>query len=307
MLLLTGCGAKEPVAESASAVTLRFVPKEDKDVSTPSLVAAQQFADAVDGWTQEAHAKLINNKLDYDKPFAGLYRSRLIEYQNGVSSMHPATAAGYAIEEYVTEKAKSVSGVKAQAIVAGMRGTRPDLVYELTDRTLALIDITSTKQAGHILLKKGNWTKDKINVSYVAEVLYPSLDFNDLAGSSKFDQNLVDDVLRERAARAAEIEKNKEAEEQELADIWEAAQENLVSQFGPLDVGFFERMKSGLKLTQRTATGRLEMVGIDIDKSMTSSYKEWKTAYLEKQNQLDRPAIWKVIRKMALMDFGATQ
>jgi len=116
-----------------------------------------------------------------------------------------AAATGYIIEDNATEGFRDDPMVRLQATDT-LKETRPDVVVVDTSEnlffpTIGYLDITSSRDAGHVFDKKGNWAGQ----SYVAESLYPSFDFSNLAsGPLKLDEEamkLVEEWREQRAER----------------------------------------------------------------------------------------------------------
>ncbi len=114
-----------------------------------------------------------------------------------------SAATGYIIEDNATVGFRDDPMVRLQ-VTDTLKETRPDVV--ITDRSESLffpptgyLDITSSRDAGHVFDKKGNWGRQ----SYVAESLYPSFDFSDLAsGPLKLDEEAMKLVEEWRELRA---------------------------------------------------------------------------------------------------------
>lgn len=116
-----------------------------------------------------------------------------------------AAATGYIIEDNATYGFKDDPMVQLQATDT-LKETRPDVVIRDTSESLffpptGYLDITSSRDAGHVFDKKGNWGGQ----AYVAESLYPSFDFSDLSsGPLKLDEDamrLVEEWREQRAER----------------------------------------------------------------------------------------------------------
>lgn len=152
--------------------------KPTNDITTKDEKEANKIAKTISGHVDKAYTELNAGNYDgaSDKQ-KSLYILRLNEYNNGEKTMHPSTAAGYVIEGKVNNKIKGHSQVDLQGTDM-MKGTRPDIVINLTSGNYALVDITAQNSLGHIFNKKGNWTNHD-NIPYVAEAWYPSIDFSD--------------------------------------------------------------------------------------------------------------------------------
>lgn len=126
-----------------------------------------------------AYNEFLNNDFtDASDNYVNLYRLRKSNFDDGVKDMHPSTAAGYVIESKVNHRINGMSGVSLQA-TGILKGTRPDIVLNDGNGRYGLLDITASDSAGHIFNKKGNWTGHE-NIIYVAELIYPSIDFNEM-------------------------------------------------------------------------------------------------------------------------------
>ena len=185
-----------------------YKPKHHNPLSgTPIEQEALDAAFKVDQVVQEAYREFI--KGDYQGASDAqidLYILRLSEYQDNKKTMHPSTAAGYVIEGKANEKIKRL-GYNIQQ-VGDIKGSRPDVTIPLSNGQKALVDITSEKSIGHIFNKAGNWT-NHVDIPYVAESLYPSINFED---PSKTAQLTPEE--REKASQLA----TKRQEDLELAN-----------------------------------------------------------------------------------------
>jgi len=113
-----------------------------------------------------------------------------------------AAATGYIIEDHATAGFASDPMVSLQ-VTGDLKNSRPDVVVRDPSKgffgTTGYLDITSTGDAGHIFDKEGNWG----NRPYVAESLYPSLDFSNLsAGPLEIDEDTLKKVEEWRLQRA---------------------------------------------------------------------------------------------------------
>ena len=96
-------------------------------------------------------------------------------YRNGGSLNLLAMAAGYVIENKVNNRISDWDGIELQNKNL-IRGSRPDIVISCNG-VFAVLDITASNNCGHILYKNGNWLNHN-KIIYVAELLYPSIDFD---------------------------------------------------------------------------------------------------------------------------------
>ena len=71
------------------------------------------------------------------------------------SSVYPAAAGGYVIEDYATIEAKKRGVVDIQKVPRDLGGSRPDFMIPLGGNYYGLLDATAQKSAGHILSKSG--------------------------------------------------------------------------------------------------------------------------------------------------------
>lgn len=110
-----------------------------------------------------------------EESYVNTYLRRKINYEKGEADMHPSTAAGYVIESKVSRRIEGNEGIELQPRHV-LKGTRPDIELSDKDGNIGLLDITAENSIGHIFLKKGNWTGHS-SIIYVAELLYPSIDF----------------------------------------------------------------------------------------------------------------------------------
>lgn len=96
-------------------------------------------------------------------------------YRNGGSLNLLAMAAGYVIENKVNNRISDWDGIELQNKNL-IKGSRPDIVISCNG-VFAVLDITASNNCGHILYKNGNWLNHN-KIIYVAELLYPSIDFD---------------------------------------------------------------------------------------------------------------------------------
>jgi hypothetical protein len=112
---------------------------------------------------------------------------------------------GYVIEDHATARFAGDSMVTLQ-VSGDLKNSRPDVVVHDAKQGLfgvtGYLDVTSTRDAGHVFDKEGNWGRRP----YVAESLYPSFDFSSLAeGPLEVDEDTlrkVEEWRLERAERA---------------------------------------------------------------------------------------------------------
>ncbi|GET37588.1 eCIS core domain-containing protein [Microseira wollei] len=176
------------------AKLVTYKPKKDTNAYDEEEQEAALKAAQVDGLVEKAFDEFKNG--DYtgasDAQIA-LYIKRKFEFDQGKGNMHPSTAAGYVIE------GKANRGIQALGFITQgtdvMAGTRPDVVIPLLSNNQALVDITASNSIGHIFSKKGNWTGHK-NIPYVAESVYPSINFTDVTATAALSQEQINTAIR---------------------------------------------------------------------------------------------------------------
>ncbi|MDE7324422.1 MAG: hypothetical protein K2N73_17250 [Lachnospiraceae bacterium] len=178
---------------------VRFKPNEIKEKGEQEF---EEKAGVLDSYVQTAYNELLaGNFAGASDNYIKTYIIRKRNYENGSgngkSTIHPSTAAGYVIENKVSNRIKNLPGLTLQN-TGILEGTRPDIVLdsESTPGKKALMDITASKSVGHILLKKGNWLNHN-NIIYVAELVYPSIDFETMAPITLTDEQ--EEQIRQHA------------------------------------------------------------------------------------------------------------
>ncbi|AOX02092.1 hypothetical protein BJP34_24010 [Moorena producens PAL-8-15-08-1] len=198
-----------------------------------------------------------------------VYFRRKQEYDEGKKVIHPSTAAGYVIEGKANVGIKALGSEFETQNTTLLKGTRPDVAIKLSTGNYALVDITAQKSAGHILDKKGNWT-GHANIPYVAESIYPSINFDDPSST----KSLSDDEV-EAASKAAE----ESAEAKRLAEQeWRDQQEDLFNENQKKVKEHLEevnrnikrmarkrKLTAGWKPNDRTMTTWLQQTGLEVD------------------------------------------
>ena len=161
----------------------------------------------VDGAVDDAY-RVVAEQLKESKPkqLDGVSDRRFSHWvdvlgQFGASN-RKAAATGYIIEDHATVGFASDPMVTVQ-VTGELKNSRPDVVVRDPTKgffgTTGYLDITSTGDAGHIFDKEGNWGKRP----YVAESLYPSLDFSNLSeGPLEVDEETLKKVEQWRLQRA---------------------------------------------------------------------------------------------------------
>ncbi|NER38118.1 MAG: hypothetical protein F6J93_29860 [Oscillatoria sp. SIO1A7] len=144
-----------------------------------------------------------------------LYLKLQQAYNDGDNHMHPSTAAGYVIEGKANVGIKALGPEFDTQNTDLLKGTRPDVAIKLKSGNYALVDITASKSLGHILKKKGNWT-GHVHIPYVAESIYPSINFDDPSITASWSEDEIE-AARKAAEESAEAKKlaDKERKEQQ--------------------------------------------------------------------------------------------
>lgn len=126
--------------------------------------------------------------------------------QNPGSAFSPPAKYGYAVEELFNLSAGQIPcPAEYQCLLQAGRGmTIPDIVLQKQGKDIAWLDITSQLSIGHIYNKAGSrWH----TMSYVAELLYPKLDFSMLRTSQ--NDSIAGRAWMQSRIRAAEMLKRK--------------------------------------------------------------------------------------------------
>ncbi|MDR0892189.1 MAG: DUF4157 domain-containing protein, partial [Mediterranea sp.] len=179
------------------------------------LTIANEISNAVDsafgefmsgnyeGASEDKKLLYLRRKSEYDE-----YKKTGKPY-----NMHPATSAGYVIEDKVNNKISSIQNIETQN-VGLLKGSRPDIVIhtgikgEGGNEILGLVDITAEKSIGHIFRKSGNWINHK-NIIFVAEAYYPSINFDNMAEIvlTDEDRQYIDSIAEIKASQIEEYNK----------------------------------------------------------------------------------------------------
>lgn len=164
----------------------------------------QEVDAAVDGAYDKVAQQLKDGEVEQ---LDGVSNRRFAYWVAGMQDKYgpvnlKAAATGYIIEDHATSGFSDDPMVDLQ-VTGELRNTRPDVVVRDSSQGLfgvtGYLDITSTGDAGHIFDKEGNWGRRP----YVAESLYPSIDFSDLAkGPLKVDEDTLRKVEEWRMMRA---------------------------------------------------------------------------------------------------------
>lgn len=179
---------------------------------TPTTADERELAPKVkevDKIVETAYQEFMQgNYTGASKAKIDLYKLRKHQYDTGDKTMHPSTAAGYVIEGKVNSKLAGIDGINLQDHGI-LPNTIPDVSIEARSGNKALVDITASNSAGHILAKKGNWT-NHVNIPVVAESLYPSIDFSNMMEQELSDEDLQ--IINERVAYDREMQELMEAQ-----------------------------------------------------------------------------------------------
>ncbi|WP_293073528.1 DUF4157 domain-containing protein [Moorena sp. SIO4A5] len=267
---------------------ITFKPQHPKAESayTPEEKEGKEKAEKVDNEVEKAFDEFIKGNYDGASEAQKLiYFRRKQEYEDGKKVIHPSTAAGYVIEGKANVGIKALGSEFETQNTTLLKGTRPDVAIKLSTGNYALVDITAQKSAGHILDKKGNWT-GHANIPYVAESIYPSINFDDPSST----KSLSDDEVEAAIKAAKESEDFKKLAEQE----WLEQQENIFKKYQEKveDIidNFNRDIKEGgkpnkaiFRLNQRTRQSWLEETGLMI-RLNTDINKDDYTLRIDKYN-----------------------
>lgn len=153
------------------------------------------LAKKIDDMTNEAFTKVLTALKSGSKGDLAAVKAFVDDgYYTNWLMKQDAMTTGYVIESYITNKLKGVKGITAQYVD---RNARPDFMIQAKNGLKGVVDITSTKESGHILDKDFDSNK----YAYVGESLYKSIDFNDIKGTS-FDLSPADLVMVQQARQA---------------------------------------------------------------------------------------------------------
>lgn len=257
--------AGEPVPDEYADVDAK-ADEVDKAVDTSYAVVAQQLKDGqldrLPGVSLRRHVNWLATMADARIP-----------------ANRKAAAAGYIIEDNATAGFAADPMVDLQ-VTGELRNSRPDVVIRDVNKPgifkpTGYLDITSSGDAGHIFDKQGNWGTRP----YVAESLYPSFDFSNLAAGPV---NLSADDLQQiedwRLARA-------QAKWVQVQEAFERGQrEYRRKQVAMVDVLERWTPDQRLKLRNEVPLGRRgRSPGVDSVASLLSSRKVGKYQFLAKK------------------------
>ncbi|MEI7027022.1 hypothetical protein [Paenibacillus sp. y28] len=172
-MLQASAQSGQPVAQRALR---KFRPKGDPKPELDTLVS---MANKLDDLTMEAHGKVISALKAGDPSKVKDEGVSEGHYSNWLTNCGPMST-GYVIEDMVTSKVKGVQGYASQVTYGN---ARPDFVIT-DDKYSGVVDITTAKEAGHVLDKDFNIN----SFDYVSESLYPSINFDDIDKSFTFSE-----------------------------------------------------------------------------------------------------------------------
>jgi len=239
----------------------------EPSVEDPVVERGRERARAVDNVVEEAYTRFLGG--DYtgaSDAQIDLYKLRKYEFDTGNWTMHPSTAAGYVIEGMVNSVIQGWEDIQLQ-VTGLLSGTRPDVVIQLTDDQYALVDITASNSAGHILDKKGNWL-NHVPIPVVAESIYPSIDFKTMGESKLSEEDMA--AIQQRIAEQQEA--------QALAE--EEARQAKIDRFKTIQNEIMEIIKnSDSEMVKRTIANsrfrnKFMMCGIKPD-LQPLTFEEW--------------------------------
>ncbi len=172
--------------------------KRYKPETKPSTKAEQEFDETafkIDEILKTVFEKFLTGNLTNDSEASTAYIDHYVltkeNYDKDKKKIYPAAAAGYVIESKVNERLGGVKHVMGTQVTWLIAGSRPDIVLAMdinygfrkpgqaappAETVYAALDITAEKSYKHIFKKKGNWCNHK-DIIYVAELIYPSIDF----------------------------------------------------------------------------------------------------------------------------------
>jgi len=214
-------GRDLPPGTTVQRTMKRWKPKEGEPVPDEYAgvdAKAKQVDQAVDASYAVVAQQLKDKQLDR---LPGVSNKRHVYWLAAVADANvpnnrKAAATGYIIEDNATSGFADDPMVDLQ-VTGELRNSRPDVVIrDVTKPGLfkptGYLDITSSGDAGHIFNKEGNWGTRP----YVAESLYPSFDFSNLAAGpvtlSAEDLEQIEEWRRVRAeAKWVQVQRDFEA------------------------------------------------------------------------------------------------
>ncbi|MCD1259581.1 hypothetical protein B5M42_012140 [Paenibacillus athensensis] len=231
-------------------------------------------AEAVNAEVEKAYSSFLGGNYDgASQAQIDLYKLRKYEFDSGKWTMHPSTAAGYVIEGMVNSVIGGWDGVHLQ-VTDLLDGTRPDVVIQLADDQFALVDITASNSAGHILDKKGSWL-NHVHIPVVTESVYPSINFKSM-GESK----LSDEDMQAIQKRIAEKQEANELAEQEALQAERDFFDNMQNEI-------FDKYTSGTSialqhfLNHKRSREKLALCGVNPANLTKMTFEEWQGVVAE--------------------------
>ena len=217
--------AAAPVPQGAAPFQFRLLTfRPDTDKYEGVVATLHAMAQALEKVTSAGYTFVADELAGYFKgtqftfdKYVCSTDKRINHYYNclqGKNDSLKAAAAGYMIEDIVTSAFGTTTGYTSQYEVSG---ARPDFLIEAVDsktgkKARGVVDITSEKEAGHILDKDFSTS----SYDYAAECLYPNLDFETGA-------KLVLDPKSAPTARQVQIGRANEYVASQLNNIWKLA------------------------------------------------------------------------------------
>ncbi len=263
-------------------------PSNDRIYNKLSSVAKK-----VDKYVEEGRTKLMSGDFnDGQTPYQQLYLRRLYAFTNGKGGMHPSTAAGYVIEEYVNKKIENRPDIDTQNTTL-MAGTRPDVVI-YADQKYGLVDITSQASLGHIFSKAGGWNRLTDNRRYIAESTYQALNFDRDQGLKEGAPPSEDAMQEATMEVMRRLEKNKE----ELKTIYQEAIKNYKVPFdlNPEAEYTWEEIEELAKEITNKKIAKKRLIsylatkhGIQVVEKESNKYKVFQQSYTEWLETIGRP------------------
>jgi len=215
--------------EGAGELVVQATRKKYPTTHAPGPTAQgefETFADQVSKLIDTANTELTD--LSFVKSWVDTPPgTRILYFQNKwkkhaakptTSTALLAAAAGYAIESQVTQLMMTQGMTRPYIVQDPQGGTRPDIVVKASDGTEGWIDLTSQEEAArsHILKKNPSWLTH-VNVPFVEENWYPTVDFVALATMAGFGKVPKAKKARKEQAESAGIVARMERQEAERA------------------------------------------------------------------------------------------